>query len=116
MLKGRGFVVNVGQGSNPFCPSLYLSHMAQIGISIEPLNQIVGLSAPLGTKVSELATFAEFATKMVENFMNFAGSFALKQSEMQPNPTEAYVPASVVQQWTNNFLRRFETNPYFWKS
>lgn len=53
---------------------------------------------------------------MLENFFNYVSSFAITQSNMEPNPQETYVPLSTLQKWYTNFERRLEQNPNFWKS
>ncbi|BFZ16116.1 hypothetical protein BsWGS_19155 [Bradybaena similaris] len=93
------------------------SHLAQIGISVEPLDQLVQ-QVP-ATQVSAQAavpTFVEFCTKMLENFFNYASSFAVTQNQMVPNPSETFVPLSTLKNWFENFQRRLQQNPYFWKS
>ncbi|KAJ1530978.1 hypothetical protein ONE63_005814 [Megalurothrips usitatus] len=101
---------------NPF--ALHVSKNAQIGISVETITSIQQqvsqlTSSPDGSTVTN---FHEFCTKMLENFMNYASSFSQSQSQMTPNPTEQYVPLSTLQSWYNNFSRRLEQNPYFWRS
>lgn len=97
--------------------SIQQSHNAQIGISIEPLTQLAQ-QIPVTSCISEtsLAPFLEFANKMLENFFNYTSSFAQRQSEMMPNPSESFVPLSTLQKWFDNFQRRLQQNPYFWKS
>ncbi|CAG5116333.1 unnamed protein product [Candidula unifasciata] len=93
------------------------SHLAQIGISVEPLEQLAQ-QVPI-TQVSAqtaVSTYMEFCTKMLENFFNYASSFAVTQSQMTPNPTETFVPLSTLKTWFENFQRRLQQNPYFWKS
>jgi hypothetical protein len=36
---------------------------------------------------------------MLDNFYNFASSFALSQAQMTPNPSEMFIPANVVLKW-----------------
>ncbi|GAB6028749.1 hypothetical protein CHUAL_004567 [Chamberlinius hualienensis] len=62
-----------------------VSHVAQIGISVETLSHIA-----LQTPVTSV--------------------------NMQPNPTQTYVPFNVLQTWFCNFQRRLQQNPYFWRS
>lgn len=88
-----------------------ISHIAQIGISVEPDNNITQL-VPATTSAQ---TVYDFGQKMLENFFNFASSFAINQAQMMPNPSETYVPLSTLQTWFNNFQRRLQQNPNFWK-
>ncbi|NXT20974.1 HIKES protein, partial [Syrrhaptes paradoxus] len=58
----------------------------------------------------------QFTQKMLDNFYNFASSFAVTQAQMTPNPSEAFIPANVVLKWYENFQRRLTQNPLFWKT
>ncbi|KAI4483031.1 hypothetical protein M0804_008086 [Polistes exclamans] len=91
-----------------------ISHVAQIGISVEPLNVIEQQAAT----VTEAATnsFVEFVQKMLTSFINYASSFTVTQAQMTPNPTENFVPLSTVQGWYETFERRLQQNPNFWKA
>lgn len=42
---------------------------------------------------------------MLDNFYNFASSFAVTQAQMTPNPSEAFIPANVVLKWYGNDLQ-----------
>ncbi|PWS21225.1 hypothetical protein DKP78_24705, partial [Enterococcus faecium] len=33
-----------------------------------------------------------------------------------PNPSETFIPASSIMKWYENFQRRMQQNPYFWKT
>ncbi|KAL8191187.1 UNVERIFIED_CONTAM: hypothetical protein K2H54_069201, partial [Gekko kuhli] len=57
-----------------------------------------------------------FTQKMLDNFYNFTSSFAITQAQMTPNPSEAFIPASVVLKWYEKFQRRLTENPFFWKT
>nr|CAG4646558.1 EOG090X0D82 [Macrothrix elegans] len=93
-----------------------IHHHAQIGISVEPLEQIANLSPSVATEPSNTSTFIEFSEKMVNNLFNYVASFALTQSQMVPNPTETFIPMSSLRNWYTNFLRKLELNPNFWRS
>ena len=59
----------------------------------------------------------EFVEKMLKNFVNHAESFVVRLPQPDfPSRTVEYIPASVVQYWYNNFTRRLEQNPDFWKN
>lgn len=101
---------------NPFSSTMpHVSHMGQVGISVEPLTQLAQQTPEAGTSVSKVDSFVEFSQKMLENFFNYATSFAVTQSQMTPSPNEAYVTMNVVQNWFQNFQRRLQQNPYFWR-
>ncbi|XP_041367882.1 protein OPI10 homolog [Gigantopelta aegis] len=92
------------------------SHLAQIGISVEPLSQLAQQTPTTLAATSTLEPFLEFSQKMLENFVNYCSSFTINQSQMAPNPTETYIPLSTLQTWFQNFQRRLQQNPYFWRS
>ncbi|XP_053695851.1 protein OPI10 homolog [Sabethes cyaneus] len=97
---------------NVFGTNLPISHIAQIGVSIEPEAALIQQTP--ATASSD--TYFQFGQKMIENFFNFVSSFSLTQSQMVPNPNETFVPLSTVQTWFTNFQRRLQQNPNFWKS
>lgn len=97
---------------NVFGTNLPISHIAQIGLSIEPEGSLMQ-QTPATTTTD---TYYQFGQKMVENFFNFVSSFSVTQSQMVPNPNETFVPLSTVQTWFTNFQRRLQQNPSFWKS
>ncbi|XP_013384654.1 protein Hikeshi-like [Lingula anatina] len=102
---------------NPFGQSSQQpSHNAQIGISVEPLEQLSQQTPATNTSLSTLNTMVAFSQKMLENFFNYASSFAVNQAQMVPNPSETFVPLSTLQKWYENFQKRMETNPNFWKT
>ncbi|XP_067655894.1 protein Hikeshi-like [Haliotis asinina] len=106
-------------GGNSFQQNMFgqqASHNAQIGISVEPLSQLAQQTPVTQANVSSVEAFVEYSRKMLENFFNFASSFAVTQSQMTPNPSETFVPISTLQKWFENFQRRLEQNPNFWRS
>lgn len=91
-----------------------ISHVAQIGVSIEPL-MVIELRAST-VAANSVNTFAEFVQKMLTSFLNYVTSFSVTQAQMTPNPTENFVPLSTLQSWYETFERRLQQNPNFWKS
>lgn len=89
-----------------------ISHIAQIGISIEPETSVL---AQTTSATQDAHTYYQFGQRMLESFINYATSFTVTQSQMIPNPSETYVPLSTLTTWFNNFRRRLEQNPNFWK-
>ena len=95
------------------------STTALLGISVEPLDQILQQTPASNTQPSTVDSFTEFSHKMLENFFNYASSFAVTpvmMSQMPINPMENYVPLNTVQNWYDNFLRRLQANPNFWRT
>lgn len=90
-------------------PSIIIN--AQIGISIEP-----AVNAELQIANNEItqnvSTFVEFTQYMVNNLFNYVSSYVIEGCpEQQP-----MVPLISVQKWYENFQRKLNLNPYFWKS
>ena len=89
---------------------------ALIGIQVEQVTEIVQKTPASGTQASTVGTMAEFGQKMIENFFNFASSFAVDPRQGGLSPGEMYIPSSTLQQWYTNFQRRLTANPNFWKT
>lgn len=89
---------------------------AQIGILVEPLSEISHKTPSQDTEASKVENFMEFSQKMLENFLNYASSFAVSPGQSVMDPAASYVPVDVVQKWYTNFQRRLQTNPQFWKT
>ncbi|XP_053658367.1 protein OPI10 homolog [Anopheles marshallii] len=98
--------------NNVFGSNLPISHIAQIGVSIEPESSLVQQTPSTTTS----STYYQFGQKILENFFNFVSSFSVTQSQMTPAPNETFVPLSTVQTWYTNFERRLQQNPNFWKN
>lgn len=107
---------------NPFGQAMMeslasLAHTtALVGISVEPISQLAQQTPPQNTQASTIDSHTEFSQKMLENFFNFASSFAVMPGQGPINMTENYVPLSVVQRWYENFIRKMQANPNFWKT
>ncbi|CAB1327650.1 unnamed protein product [Coregonus sp. 'balchen'] len=97
-------------------PVPQLASMAQVGVSIEPLEQLVQQTPVSGAIVSAVDSFMQFTQKMLDSLYNFSSSFAVSQSQMTPNPSEMFIPASSILKWYENFQRRMAQNPNFWKT
>ncbi|KAM4787901.1 protein Hikeshi isoform 3-T3 [Cyanocitta cristata] len=109
--SGKGSQHPFGAMNLPQTPSV-----AQIGISVELLENLAQQTPVASAAVSSVDSFTEFTQKMLDNFYNFASSFAVTQAQMTPNPSEAFIPANVVLKWYENFQRRLTQNPLFWKT
>ncbi|XP_072433840.1 protein Hikeshi isoform X3 [Chiloscyllium punctatum] len=70
--------------------------VAQIGISVEPVEFLTQQTPVASAAVSTVDSFTQFTQKMLDNFYNFSTSFALTQAQMIPSPTEMFIPASIV--------------------
>lgn len=95
------------------------STTALIGISVEPLDQVLQQTPANNTQASTVDSFTEFSQKMLRNFLNYASSFAVTpvmMSQMPINPMENYVPINSVQNWYDTFLRRMQADPNYWKT
>jgi len=93
------------------------NNAAQIGISIEPAEQIKGKTpATISERPSTTTSFVEFTQKMLNNVYNYCTSFARKQSEMTLEPNETFIPLSSLQKWYETFQRRMALDQNFWKS
>ncbi|XP_029982013.1 protein Hikeshi-like [Sphaeramia orbicularis] len=105
-------------GAHPFgsvAPAASAS-VAQVGVSVEALDQLAQQTPVSGAAVSTVDSFLHFTQKMLDSLFNFAASFAVTQAQMNPNPTETFIPSSCVLRWYENFQRRLAQNPNFWKT
>ncbi|KAK1167997.1 protein Hikeshi-like isoform X1 [Acipenser oxyrinchus oxyrinchus] len=109
--SGEGGQHPFGMMSIPQTPSV-----AQVGVSIEPLEQLVQQTPVASATVSTVDSFTQFTQKMMDSLYNFSSSYAVTQAQMTPNPSEMFIPASVILKWYENFQRRMVQNPNFWKS
>ena len=96
-------------GSQPLTTAL-------IGIQVEQLSDIAQKTPATDTQASTVESLTEFSQKMLQNFFNFASSFAIDPTQTMLKPGETYLPSSVLQQWYTNFQRRLQMNPNFWKT
>ena len=104
-----------------------------LGIIVEPINEIRQRIEPEKTQPAEQVKYscadlehikffqssiAQFAEKMLSNFVNYVQSFAvsLPKPGSMTGQTEEYVPARAVTEWFSNFQRRLQLDPNFWKS
>lgn len=113
---------SVSEATNPFGEAMMSavgtlsSTTALIAISVEPLDQLLQQTPATNTQASTVDSLSEFSQKMLENFFNFASSFATTPAQGTMSMTENYIPLSVVQHWYQNFLRKLQSNPNFWKT
>ncbi|XP_076022179.1 protein Hikeshi isoform X1 [Genypterus blacodes] len=100
---------------NPFS-MMASSSVAQVGVSMEALDQLAQQTPVSSAAVSTIDFFLQFTQKMLDSLFNYTSSFAVSQAQMTPNPAEIFVPSSCILKWYENFQRRMTKNPYFWKS
>ncbi|XP_030636381.1 protein Hikeshi isoform X2 [Chanos chanos] len=88
---GEGGAHPFGMMAAPQAPSV-----AQVGVSVESLDQLAQQTPVSSAAVSTMDSFT--------------------QAQMTPNPSEMFVPASSILKWYENFQRRMAQNPNFWKT
>lgn len=100
-----------------------VSHVAQIGISLEPMNSVLQMVPALDTVASKANTFTEFVNKTVGNLYNYCSSFSRPVSDIignsfhtQYNNNAQFVPLSTIQSWYENYTRRLGKDQNFWKN
>lgn len=110
--SGEGDQVN----SFPFGTQA-ISHVAQIGISIEPINIVAQQNQILeSASESNKAKFVEFTEKTVQYLFNYVCSFSVSPTQALQNPNEPYIPMSAIKNWYETFRRKLELNPNFWQA
>ena len=55
------------------------------------------------------------AQKMVENFFNFAGSFASEREQALRQADQTWIPLGALQRWHENFVAKLQRDPNFWR-
>ncbi|KAL5238541.1 hypothetical protein ACI65C_005951 [Semiaphis heraclei] len=99
------------QPVNAFSQFPSISINAQIGISIESLIN-TELQTTSIESTQNVSTFVEFTQKMVQNLYNYVSSYAVDCGPQQTS----MVPLLLIQKWYENFERKLNLNPNFWKS
>lgn len=100
-----------------------VSHVAQIGISIEPEAAILQLASDPSVNTetsgaSQMSKFEEFTNKAAENLFNYCSSFANNAVYFASNPNMAgqqYIPMATINEWFQRFMRNLKQNPNFWR-
>eukprot|EP00123_Amoebidium_parasiticum_P010503 comp20147_c0_seq1/m.24916 comp20147_c0_seq1/g.24916 ORF comp20147_c0_seq1/g.24916 comp20147_c0_seq1/m.24916 type:complete len:197 (-) comp20147_c0_seq1:93-683(-) len=82
---------------------------AQIGISVEPLQNILS-QTPAGQDLAASQSMST-AEKLLGNLYNYLTSFA--QAPHQLSANEQYIPISAVQGWYSNLQRKLQMNPRY---
>lgn len=101
------------QPLNAFSQFPSITVNAQIGISIEPLMNVESQVTSIAESTHHnQSTFVEFTQKMVQNLFNYVSSYAV-ESGLNQTPM---VPLLSIQKWYENFERKLNLNPNFWKS
>lgn len=100
------------QPINAFSQFPSISINAQIGISIEPLINTESQITCIDNPKQNVSLFVEFTQKMVQNLYNYVSSYAVEGGPLQT----PMVPLLSVQKWYENFERKLNLNPNFWKS
>lgn len=97
-------------------------HVAQIGISIEPMDSVLQMVPAIETVASKADTFTQFVNKTVGNLYNYCSSFSRPVNEIigesfqtQHNNTQ-FVPITTIQNWYENYTRRLSKDQNFWKN
>lgn len=88
-------------------------HVAQIGISIEPLAVVSGMVPAIQTSASKANSFSEFINKTASNLFNYCSSFSRSLGD---GTSTQYVPLSTIQSWYENYMRRLSNDENFWRT
>lgn len=95
-------------------------NLAQVGISIEPIDTVIHMVPAIQTAASNVTAFTLFINKTVNNIYNYCASFSRSKTEYLSDPmippTTQLVPLSVIQNWYETYSRRLSNDQDFWKS
>lgn len=86
----------------------------QLGINALKLEELEQLVVASDNTAMTVASNYLFVQKMLENFYNYASSFALGQSQMTPS-NDQFVSINVISEWFKKFEAKFKMDPNFWK-
>eukprot|EP00045_Choanoeca_perplexa_P008336 m.77086 g.77086 ORF g.77086 m.77086 type:complete len:201 (-) comp14451_c0_seq1:1794-2396(-) len=92
--------------------------MAQIGVSIEPLADLLQQTEANHATATTASDFAGFAAFAVESLVNFVGSFTVRQDEAMMRAAQGedgWVPIGCVNKWLENTMSKLQHNPSFWR-
>ncbi|OUM58076.1 hypothetical protein PIROE2DRAFT_16741 [Piromyces sp. E2] len=104
---------------SPFGGPMMGGVSAELGISIEPIDQVMAQiqsseTVVASSKASTMANAEKITTKVIENLYNYCSSFS--SSLLTNAQGEQFFPLKVIQDWYNNTLRKVKSNPnYFLK-
>ncbi|XP_061750942.1 protein Hikeshi [Nerophis ophidion] len=116
IFKISGLKAGQGGTAHSFGAVASSPSVAQVGVSVEPLELLAQQTPVSGAAAATTDTLRLFTQKMLDSLYNFASSFAVTQAQMTPSPSETFIPASCVLKWYDNFQRRMNQNPNFWKN
>lgn len=98
-------------------PATAQPHHAQLGISIDPLQDLIQQTPIPGSNSVPPATLTEFCQKMLQTFYNYSSSFAQSRADLaQSMSSEQYVPLATLDKWFLEFKAKLALDPNFWKS
>eukprot|EP00730_Choanoeca_flexa_P018285 TRINITY_DN8883_c0_g2_i2.p1 TRINITY_DN8883_c0_g2~~TRINITY_DN8883_c0_g2_i2.p1 ORF type:complete len:201 (+),score=32.76 TRINITY_DN8883_c0_g2_i2:180-782(+) len=92
--------------------------MAQIGVSIEPLADLMQQTEANHAKATSASDFAGFANYAVESLINFVGSFTVTQDEAMfraAQGEDGWVPIGCVNKWLESINAKLQHDPTFWR-
>lgn len=116
---------SAGAGSGFNYTQAPVLHVAQIGVSVEPLDSAMQMCPAIETSASNVNTFTEFINKTVGNLYNYCSSFSRSGNDLMGNPFQVganssastqFVPLSTIQVWYENYTRRLSNDQNFWKT
>eukprot|EP00041_Stephanoeca_diplocostata_P012738 m.214083 g.214083 ORF g.214083 m.214083 type:complete len:193 (+) comp19068_c0_seq2:142-720(+) len=100
---------------NPYATSIGGPAVAQIGISIEPLELLVRETPDSAARAPTAADLELFTQKMLESFYTFATSFASPREEALRRQDDTWIPLGVLMRWKESFYKKMQLDPLFWR-
>ncbi|XP_032355692.1 protein Hikeshi [Etheostoma spectabile] len=115
-ISGEGGARSGATTSGMMAASSLSPSVAQVGETDEALDQLAQQIPVSSAAVSTVDSFLLFTQKMLDSLFNFSASFAVTPAQMEPGSSETFVPSSCLLRWYENFQRRLNHNPNFWKT
>lgn len=94
--------------------------VAQIGISVEPIESVLQMVPAIDTSASNVTSLIAFMNKTVESLFNYCSSFARPASQyatdMNLTHDTQVVPLQFIQNWYESYNKRLQLDQNFWKN
>lgn len=104
-----------GAAANAFGGFAAVTGVAQIGISVEPIDKLQHETPDAVAKAPTASDLILFGQKMAENFVNFAGSFASAREQALRATDQEWIPLGALHRWHENFVGKMQRDPNFWR-
>lgn len=97
-----------------------VNSVAQVGISLEPIQSVTEMIPAVETTTSNVNMFVDFINKTVNNMYNYCTSFSQPLGELVTSnsnfPSKEYVPLTCIKTWFETYTNKLRNDPNFWRT